>query len=123
VAADLSYRKKHSKGTYYSPSLYEMEYDSKQTQFSPRVRHLGNVAGLLNETVAGVDLMYWTRVATSSYSADANQHSKAVYLRDELRFDAAHQGRISAGCGANCSTRTFAIRSAMAVRPIARCRR
>ncbi|MFC0169536.1 TonB-dependent receptor family protein [Pseudoduganella danionis] len=97
VAADLSYRKKHSKGTYYSPSLYVMEYDSKQTQFSPRVRHLGNVAGLLNETVAGVDLMYWTRVATSSYSADANQHSKAIYLRDELRFDAAHQGRISAG--------------------------
>lgn len=97
VAADLSYRKKHSKASYFGDYPFVMDYDSKQTQFSPRVRHLGEVGGLLNETVAGVDLMYWTRVATSSYAADANQHSKAIYLRDELRFDAAHQGRVSAG--------------------------
>jgi len=97
VAADLSYRKKHSKASYFGDYPFVMDYDSKQTQFSPRVRHLGDVGGLLNETVAGVDLMYWTRVATSSYAADANQHSQAIYLRDELRFDAAHQGRVSAG--------------------------
>lgn len=97
LAADLSYRKKHSKASYFGDYPSVTDYDSKQTQFSPRMRHLGHVAGLLNETVAGIDLTYWTRVATGGSSADANQHSKAIYLRDELRFDAAHQGRISAG--------------------------
>jgi len=99
LAADLSYRKKAAQATYvFSGFPSVTDYDSKQTQFSPRVRHIGQLGGLLNETVAGVDLMYWTRSTTASYSAaDASQHSKAIYVRDELRFDEAHQGRVSAG--------------------------
>ncbi|GJJ05189.1 TonB-dependent receptor [Duganella rhizosphaerae] len=101
LAADLSYRKKTAAATYYDrlgPST--TTYDSKQTQFSPRVRRLGKIGGMLNEMVAGFDWTVWNRTATTSrlYSAaDATQHSKALYLRDELRFDAAHEGRVSAG--------------------------
>jgi iron complex outermembrane receptor protein len=40
----------------------------------------------------------WQRKTTSDYSlADASQKSKAFYLRDELRFDAAHDGRLALG--------------------------
>ncbi|RFP09556.1 MULTISPECIES: TonB-dependent receptor [unclassified Duganella] len=101
LAADLSYRKKTVESAYNfggPPSV--TTYDSKQTQFSPRVRRLGEIGGLLNEMVAGFDWTVWNRTATTSamYSAaDATQHSKALYVRDELRFDAAHEGRVSAG--------------------------
>jgi iron complex outermembrane receptor protein len=99
LAADLSYRKKAVESTYAGytgPSI--SNYDSKQTQFSPRVRRLGEIGGRLNEMVAGVDWTVWNRTTASDYSAaDASQHSKALYIRDELRFDAAHEGRVSAG--------------------------
>jgi iron complex outermembrane receptor protein len=43
-------------------------------------------------------------------NADANQKSKALYLRDELRFDAAHEGRISAGVRREIFDKDFATR-------------
>ncbi len=101
LAADLSFRKKTAGATYVGekgPSTYTL--DSKQTQFSPRVRRLGEIGGLLNEMVAGFDWTVWNRAASDtrrSSAADATQHSKALYVRDELRFDAAHEGRVSAG--------------------------
>jgi iron complex outermembrane receptor protein len=58
---------------------------------------------MVNELVAGIDFIKWERTTDASFAgdpysnADANQKSKALYLRDELRFDAAHEGRISAG--------------------------
>jgi len=95
LAADLSYRKKTVDSAYfYTGGSSVGTSDSKQIQFSPRVRRLGEIGGMLNEVVAGVDLSKWERTAAT---ADAEQKSKAIYLRDELRFDAAHQGRISAG--------------------------
>jgi iron complex outermembrane receptor protein len=99
VAADLSYRKKTVESTYvFGGFPSTTTYDSKQLQFSPRVRKLGAINGMINELVAGVDFIKWERTTESSYSAaDANQKSKALYLRDELRFDPAHEGRISAG--------------------------
>ena len=99
MAAELSHREKTTRATYFfdgAPSA--SKYTSKQTQFSPRLRQTADLAGMLNEVVAGVDLMQWNRVTASDYSqADASQHSKALYVRDELRFDSAHEGRISAG--------------------------
>lgn len=95
LAADLSYRKKTVDSAYfYTGGSSVGTSDSKQIQFSPRVRRLGEIGGMLNEVVAGVDLSKWERTAAT---ADAEQKSKAIYLRDELRFDAAHRGRISAG--------------------------
>ena len=95
LAADLSYRKKTVEATYFSGGTpFASTADSKQIQFSPRVRRLGEIGGMLNEVVAGIDLTKWERTGSG---ADANQKSKAIYLRDELRFDAAHEGRVSAG--------------------------
>lgn len=99
LAADLSYRNKTVKSFFDSEfGAYRSESDSKQTQFSPRARKLSSVAGMLNEVVAGVDLIQWKRTMTSDYAqGSATQHSKALYLRDEIRFDAEHEGRLAAG--------------------------
>ncbi|MBJ7308661.1 TonB-dependent receptor [Rugamonas sp. CCM 8940] len=104
LAAELSHRQKTVKSSSGSGSgLYTAQYDSKQTQFSPRLRQLANVGGMLNEVVAGIDLTRWERDTKSIYggfptsAAEASQRSKAIYLRDEIRFDAAHDGRLAAG--------------------------
>jgi iron complex outermembrane recepter protein len=102
-AAELSHREKTVKASYEvntntGPYYSRSTYDSRQTQFSPRVRNLSDFDGMRNELVAGVDLIRWNRKTTADYSAaDANQESKGVYLRDELRWDQAHNGRIAAG--------------------------
>ncbi|CUI08165.1 TonB-dependent receptor [Massilia antarctica] len=103
LAAELSRRERTARSTY----VYTVEgkrmaskatYDSTQTQFSPRLRHLARIGGMLNELVSGVDLVKWTRLTDSDYSnADATQKSKALYVRDELKFDGAHQARVAAG--------------------------
>lgn len=99
VAAELSYRKRTIDSLYVSsfgPSA--ASYDSKQWQFSPRVRKLGAVRGMINELVVGADFTKWQRDTHAGYSlADAEQKSKALYLRDELRFDPVHEGRIAVG--------------------------
>jgi iron complex outermembrane receptor protein len=116
IAADLSYRKKTVESMYVSPDygVSTGRYESKQWQFSPRVRKLGAINGMVNELVAGVDFIKWERSTDAAsggiaYSnADANQKSKALYLRDELRFDAAHEGRISAGVRREIFDKDFA---------------
>lgn len=100
LAAELSHREKTVKAHYVSAfGITDLAYDSKQTQFSPRVRHLAQFGGgMLNELIGGIDLIRWNRVTTSDFSkADASQSSKAIYLRDEVRWDAAHNGRFSIG--------------------------
>ena len=103
LVAELSHREKNVKSVYYfsyqgvsSPS--KAAYDSKQTQFSPRLRQLTQLDGMLNEFVAGIDLIDWKRVTTADFSAaKVEQQSKAVYLRDEIKWDAAHDGRLAIG--------------------------
>ncbi len=98
LAAELSHREKAVEAAYDFGTLSVSKYDSRQNQFSPRLRHLAPLGGMLNEFVAGVDLIRWNRKTTSAWSlADATQKSKAVYLRDELKWDAAHNGRLSFG--------------------------
>jgi iron complex outermembrane receptor protein len=102
-AAELSHREKTVKAAYeydygIGKAYSRLQYDSRQTQFSPRVRNLADIGGMRNELVAGVDLIRWNRKATAEYSAaDASQDSKGIYVRDELRWDQAHNGRIAAG--------------------------
>ncbi|MES2151059.1 MAG: TonB-dependent receptor [Pseudomonadota bacterium] len=103
LAAELAHREKDAKASYYFTykgvtSASNLGYDSVQNQFSPRLRQLSELAGMFNELVAGVDLIRWNRLTKSSFSAaDATQKSKGFYLRDELKFDTAHNGRLSAG--------------------------
>lgn len=100
LAAELSYREREaSSNYYYGGSASVTQYEGRQTQFSPRARWLHTMnGGMLNELVAGIDLIDWQRKTTSDFSlADASQTSKALYLRDELRFDPAHDGRVALG--------------------------
>ena len=99
LAAELSHRKKEAEAAYFSQwGTSKSAYDTKQTQFSPRVRHLGTFDGLLNELVAGFDFGRWNRVTSADFSAaDATQRSKAFYVRDEVKFAGAQQFRLAAG--------------------------
>jgi iron complex outermembrane receptor protein len=97
LAADLSHRERNVRSSYLSFGSNNA-YDGRQDQFSPRARWLSNVGGMLNELVGGLDVTRWKRKTTASYSsADASQSSQAVYVRDELRFDPAHDGRVALG--------------------------
>lgn len=98
LAAELSYREKEVRASYGGQFASKAAYNSRQTQFSPRARQLTRFDGMLNELVAGIDLIDWERKTEASYSmADASQKSKALYVRDELKWDAAHNGRIALG--------------------------
>jgi iron complex outermembrane receptor protein len=100
LAAELSHRERSARASYFfgaTPSV--TSYEGRQNQFSPRARWLSELgAGMLNELVAGVDVIDWKRKTVSDFSlADASQHSRALYVRDELRFDPAHNGRLALG--------------------------
>ncbi|CAN7498263.1 TonB-dependent receptor [Pseudoduganella sp. LjRoot289] len=95
LAAELSHRRKELEASYFSAyGLYELDYQSKQTQFSPRVRKLGQIGAVLNEAVAGIDFIDWSREQKGSAPSKATQKSKALYLRDEIKWDAF---RLAAG--------------------------
>lgn len=97
AAAELAHRDKTSRASYDFGSfgVSASRYDSRQTQFSPRLRHLSNTGAGTNELVMGIDLARWNRDTDSSFSqAEASQTSKAIYVRDELKWDKA---RIAAG--------------------------
>jgi iron complex outermembrane receptor protein len=99
LAAELSHREKTVKATYVGTGyVSKLAYSGEQTQFSPRLRQLTRLDGMLNELVAGIDLIRWNRVTDSDFSkADATQKSKALYVRDEIKWDAAHNGRLAFG--------------------------
>ena len=102
-AAELSHRTKKvtSTSVYYSDDVentYFGQYDSRQTQFSPRVRHLSQSGDMLNEVVGGVDLTRWNRVSgVAPDSTRQRQRSRAVYLRDEASWQGPQHVRLAAG--------------------------
>jgi iron complex outermembrane receptor protein len=99
LAADLSQRERTARATYdFGGFLSPAQYTGKQTQFSPRLRQLGKFDGMLNEVVVGIDLIKWSRVTEAGFSqADATQKSKAVYARDEIKFDGPGNARLALG--------------------------
>jgi iron complex outermembrane receptor protein len=99
LAAELSHREKDVEANYvFGGFPSKLAYASRQTQFSPRLRRLTQLDGALNELVAGIDLIDWERKTASDFSqADASQKSKAIYLRDEVRWDGPHAARLALG--------------------------
>ena len=99
-AAELSHRTKKVESTYFfgGDDAYSGGYKSRQTQFAPRLRHLAQWDGMLNEIVGGVDLSRWTRVAGMGLDAGTErQDARAFYLRDEMTWEGAHHVRLAAG--------------------------
>jgi iron complex outermembrane receptor protein len=98
LAAELSRRDKRLQSDYYLPDLSRGIYDSRQDQFSPRLRHLAQLGGMLNELVAGIDLTRWERSVDFGFGATAtSQKSRALYLRDEIKWNAPHNARVALG--------------------------
>ena len=99
LAAELSHRERTARATYFFSGVPSpAEYTGKQTQFSPRLRQLGKFDGMLNEIVAGIDLISWNRITKAGFSqADATQKSEAVYARDEIKFDGPRNVRLALG--------------------------
>ena len=96
LAAELSHREREVLAHYdFGGFISEGVYNSRQTQFSPRLRQLARFDGMLNEFVAGIDLISWER--NTSSGSNASQDSKALYLRDELRFGGAGNARLALG--------------------------
>ena len=97
LAAELAHREREVKSAYdFGSGLSESTYNSRQTQFSPRLRHIARLDnGMLNEVVAGVDLTRWER--STSFGSDSSQDSKALYLRDEMRFADVYNARLAIG--------------------------
>jgi len=96
LAAELSHREREMTSAYdFGGFLSEATYRARQTQFSPRLRQIARWDGMLNEVVAGVDLIRWER--STSFGSDASQDSKALYLRDEMRFAGAYNARLALG--------------------------
>lgn len=94
LAAELSRSEKTAKSNYGSAR----QAKTKQNQFSPRLRHLGQFDGMLNEIVAGFDFIKWDSNIDSAFSlAKATQKSQAFYVRDELKFANPQNFRIAAG--------------------------
>ena len=101
LAADLSHRERTTHATFVDPyGAFVSGSTGRQTQFSPRVRHLADVGDVKNELVAGLDFVRWNRSTESDYAgfpssdAKASQSSRAIYVRDEVR---AGKARIAAG--------------------------
>lgn len=99
AAAELSHREKKATSFFddYSAPLFPFAStaDSKQSQFSPRIRTIHSTGSLVNEFVAGMDFIHWDLVNVSSFSrAEVAQQSKAIYVRDEVKLGKA---RFAAG--------------------------
>jgi iron complex outermembrane receptor protein len=96
LAAELSHREREVLSHYdFDGNVVEPVYRTRQTQFSPRLRQLSQWNGMRNEFVAGIDLISWERATT--FGSNASQDSRALYLRDELRFDGARNARLALG--------------------------
>ncbi|MBB5392106.1 MULTISPECIES: TonB-dependent receptor [unclassified Herbaspirillum] len=95
VAAELSHREKIARANYASTAT-TLQTNVRNTQFSPRIRHVLEAGPIKNELIAGIDLAEWNLNTVASYgNSDAAQRSKAFYLRDEIEFD--KNARIAAG--------------------------
>ena len=103
LAAELAHRERETGGHYESGfGTSDVRNRSRQTQFSPRLRHLARTDVLLNEFVAGSDLLRWERASAfaSAFGTtrnDAGQDSRAFYLRDEVRWNDAYNARLAVG--------------------------
>jgi iron complex outermembrane receptor protein len=87
LAADLSHRTKRVEFFQFGGLS---SYDTKMTQFSPRLRYVGKSGNVTNEIVTGFDFSESNRVRNSSFSLDdATQRSAAIYFRDELKISDA----------------------------------
>ncbi len=120
LAAELSHSEKKARlfQDYGFGFTNDSEAKSRNTQFSPRLRHISAGAGWKNELVAGLDFGNWSLNSVTSQDR-ATQKSKAVYARDEvvlsdnarLAFGARHEtfDQVAVDPAANNYNRSFGL--------------
>jgi len=70
-------------------------YDIDASTYALRARHAATFGAYANSFIAGIDHSAWKRTVLGSFGSEANQHSQAVYLRDEVALPGGT--RLSAG--------------------------
>ena len=63
---------------------FAYDYDITADTWGVRARHEGDVAGLKNALVFGVDLAEWRREVLGPFGAEATQRSRGFYARDDV---------------------------------------
>ena len=76
-------------------SGFRFDYDVHASNASASARHVGRVAGVQNQFVAGIDSAHWTRDLLGAFPTLGTQASLGVYLRDDVTF--ARGTRVFAG--------------------------
>ncbi len=99
LSLDLTRREKTVATTYLRPEdTYRSTYRGGLTQLGPRLRYLRKGDALASEMVLGIDLGRRRQFTENDFwSVETVQHSRALYLRNELKFAAAPGARVAFG--------------------------
>jgi iron complex outermembrane receptor protein len=76
-------------------SGFAFDYDVDASSQALRARHSARLGGLDNTFVAGLDHDRWKRTVQGAFGTVAQQHSSALYLKDEVTL--GNDTRLSAG--------------------------
>jgi iron complex outermembrane receptor protein len=74
---------------------FDYDYDVDASTYALRARHATTFEGYSNSFIAGFDHGAWKRTVLGAFGSEANQHTQAVYLKDEVTLPAGT--RLSAG--------------------------
>lgn len=92
IGLDAGWRAKSLNSTN---SGFVYAYDVDASTYALRAKHAATFGAYTNSFIAGIDHGAWKRTVLGSFGSEANQHSQAVYLRDELALPGGT--RLSAG--------------------------
>jgi iron complex outermembrane receptor protein len=70
-------------------------FDIDASTYALRAKHAATFGAYANSFIAGIDHGAWKRTVLGSFGSESNQHSQAVYLRDEFALPGGT--RLSAG--------------------------
>ncbi|HWI11359.1 MAG TPA: TonB-dependent receptor, partial [Burkholderiaceae bacterium] len=94
IGVDAGWRTKTLTSDYIS-SGFVYAYDVDASTYALRARHAAKFGAYANSFIAGIDQGEWTRTVPGAFGSEANQRSRAVYLKDELALPGGM--RLSAG--------------------------
>jgi len=92
VGLDAGWRDKSLNST---SGGFAYAYDLDASTYALRARHAATFGAYANSFIVGLDHGAWKRTVLGAFGSEANQHSNAVYARDELALPGGT--RLSAG--------------------------
>lgn len=96
IGLDAGWRSKALTSNYLSgPFPFTYAYGVDASTYALRARHAAMFGAYANSFIAGIDHGEWKRTVPGSFGSESNQHSQALYLRDEFALPGGT--RLSAG--------------------------